>query len=88
MVNDQQDANQTGSNTQQNQAQLGGPDQMAAGNAAGTQGHLSQEDIEAIKRSVDADAERETGHPTGAIYGDIEDVMATRNFEEGQDQKS
>ena len=41
--------------------------------------NLSPEDIEEIKRQVDNDAEKQTGKPTGAIYGDKEDQINLQN---------
>jgi hypothetical protein len=45
----------------------------------GAGGRISNEDREAIIASVDADAEKQTGRPTGAIYGSGEDIISVQN---------
>jgi hypothetical protein len=42
-------------------------------------GNLATADREAIIASVDADAERQTGRPTGAIYGSGGDIISVQN---------
>ncbi len=41
----------------------------------------SAADREAVNRAVEADAEKQTGRPTGAIYGGGGDIMAAQNFD-------
>ena len=57
--------------------------------AAAPAGDLA-DDREAVARSVDADAEKETGKPTGAIYGSGGDIISAQGFDEsaGDDTQS
>ncbi len=49
--------------------------------AAPSREEVVENSREAVARSVDEDAEKQTGRPTGAIYGSGGDIMAVKGFE-------
>ncbi len=56
-----------------------------------TDPHDLTDDRAAVARSVDEDAEKQTGRPTGAIYGSGGEVITAKGFNEtndGQDSES